>query len=106
MDRMLTGGDSGEHVARELLLRSLPLGSNVSYTMDRDKGDELRVEFGHGAFVVRAPRLRLAWEPAEGAAEPAFVVGAYGGVHSWTREELRGWRRAWWKLTAPFRREG
>lgn len=61
-DERWTGGGR-ENVAREALVRALPPDTGVLHTIDREKGDELRIEFPEGAFVVRATRLYLSWEP-------------------------------------------
>ena len=60
--RMLTGGSSGEHEAREALLMALGPGWNVMMEIDREKGDTLTLETPEGeAFEISAERLLMSW---------------------------------------------
>jgi hypothetical protein len=94
--RLLTGGDSGENAARELLLRALGPGYNVTQVIDRDEGDSLMIATPNGIFIVRADRLRLSWairspvdfERSYGAPPPGGWLGK--------PRKRRWWRKGRW----------
>jgi hypothetical protein len=105
MDRIFTGGDSGENAARTVLALALGPDFRLTHTIDRDTGDELLIAWDGGGVAVRADRLRLALVGPEGLDDepPAYTIDRYGATHSWTRVELRGWRRLkgpWYRLRA------
>lgn len=64
-NRLLTGGDSGEHETRMQLLLALGAGWNVEFEVDRDAGDTLTLVSPQGdRFEFSAERIRMRWRQA------------------------------------------
>lgn len=90
--RMLTGGGSGEHYARQMMLGQRIV--NVEHTMDRDEGDTITLVFGDGRVNLTGRpgtrgRIGIEWRGTAPEGPPAFVVDRYGPVHSWERRPVR-----------------
>lgn len=58
-------GDPATSSALDALVVALGPGFKVSHSIERDRGDELHIEFPTGgAFVIRAERLSVSVEPS------------------------------------------